>query len=201
MISRIWLPPGWPRLLLLALPLALAAAGLLAVIVYSPSPQAPAATVPPAPNPNGDQAAGADAFPAQGGLLVQVSGAVANPGLYRLAKGERVSAAVAAAGGITADADPEKLPDLAARLRDGQHVKVPSRRSPASTRTTRATAANLNSATSDELSTIPGFSVELAAAAVRYRTQYGGFVTTRELVTVLGMSESDFVQARRYVTV
>ena len=39
------------------------------------------------------------------------------------------------------------------------------------------------------------------AAAVRYRQEYGGFSSTRELVTVLGMGEADYLVARRYLTV
>ena len=60
---------------------------------------------------------------------------------------------------------------------------------------------SLNSASADELAALPGFSSELATAAVRYRTDYGGFASTRELVTVLGMSEADYLLARRYVTI
>ena len=161
--------------------------------------------MPPAPT----SAAGADgaeepgtaaALPASGGLLVSVSGAVAHPGLYRLAKGERAYAAIRAAGGVTADADPNKLPNLAARLKDGQEVKVPSRQG-AGRASGSSSRVSLNSATADELSAIPGFTADLAAAAVRYRQEYGGFSTTRELVTVLGMGEAQYLQARSYLTV
>jgi competence protein ComEA len=197
MASRIWHSLGWRRrLLLLALPVVLAGAGLLVVILFFPSPSAPAATAPPAPN---SQAA--DALPGTGGLLVEVTGAVARPGLYRVAKGERVYAAIAAAGGFTADADSDRLPALAARLRDGQQIRVPSRRTPAGGRTTRtASRVSLNSASAEELAAVPGFTAELAAAAVRYRSEYGGFRSTRELVTVLEMSEADYQLARRYLT-
>src|SRR5919202_844839 len=140
MTPRLWLVPGWRRILLLVLPVGLAAALLIATLVYSPSPSAPAATVPPAPTQKGAQDADADALPAAGGLLVEVSGAVAHPGLYRLPKGERVYAAIAAAGGYTPDADPDRLPALAGRLKDGQQIKVPTRSSRAGSRTTRASA-------------------------------------------------------------
>lgn len=199
---RLWLRPGWRRLVLLVLPVVLAAAGLVALIIYSHSPSAPAATVPPAPNarstPGGAEA---DALPAAGGLLVEVTGAVAHPGLYRVAKGERVQAAIAAAGGFTSEADPDRLPALAARLRDGQQVKVPSRRSPtAGGRAMRAGSTSLNSASAEQLAAVPGFTADLAAAVIRYRTEYGGFASTRELVTVLGMSAADYQVARRYLT-
>jgi competence protein ComEA len=138
--------------------------------------------------------------------MVSVSGAVAHPGLYRLAKGERVYAAIAAAGGMTDDADRNRTPNLAARLRDGQEVKVPIRgsaggRASSSSAGSRLAGVSLNHATADELAAVPGFTSDLAAAAVRYRQQYGGFSTTRELVTVLGMGEADYLTARRYLTV
>ena len=201
MTPRPWLAPGWQRLLLIVLPNGLAAVDLVATLVFSPSPSAPAATAPPAPTQQGGQDPEADALPGTGGLLVEVTGAVARPGLYRLPKGERVSAAIAAAGGYTADADPDRLPALAGRLKDGQQIKVPARSSRGGSGSTRSTAVSLNSASADELAALPGFSSELATAAVRYRTDYGGFASTRELVTVLGMSEADYLLARRYVTI
>jgi competence protein ComEA len=211
MASRIWFLPGWWRLVLLALPLVIAAGVLAAVLAFPPSPQAPAARVPPRgpgvpPAPSGGAAdtAATDALPASGGLLVSVTGAVTNPGLYRVTKGERASAAIAAAGGLTGDADPDRLPNLAARLKDGQEIKVPTRTGPAR-RGTGTTSANsrvsLNSSTADELAAVPGFTADLAAAAIRYRQDYGGFSSTRELVTVLGMGEADYLVARRYLTV
>jgi competence protein ComEA len=201
MASRIWFLPGWWRLVLLALPLVISAGVLAAVFAFPPSPQAPAARVPPAPSGGAADAAAADALPAAGGLLVSVTGAVANPGLYRIAKGERASAAIAAAGGLTADADPNRMPNLAARLKDGQEVKVPTRTAPARGGSTRTTRVSLNAATTDELAAVPGFTTDLAAAAIRYRQDYGGFSSTRELVTVLGMGEADYLVARSYLTV
>ena len=203
MFSRIWLVPGWRRVLLIALPPALAAVVLVAVFVFPPSPQAPVASVPPAPSPGVDAAPSqADALPPPGGLLVSVSGAVAHPGLYRVAKGERVYAAIAAAGGLSAEADRNRLPNLAARLHDGQEVKVPGRGASATRNaSSRPTAVSLNHATTDELAAVPGFTADLAAAAIRYRQEYGGFSSTRELVSVLGMGESDYLLARKYLTV
>jgi competence protein ComEA len=160
--------------------------------------------VPPPPSVGAADTAATDPLPASGGLLVSVTGAVTNPGLYRVTKGERASAAIAAAGGLTGDADPDRLPNLAARLKDGQEIKVPTRTAPAR-RGTGTTSGNsrvsLNSATTDELAAVPGFTADLAAAAIRYRQDYGGFSSTRELVTVLGMGEADYLVARRYLTV
>jgi competence protein ComEA len=136
-------------------------------------------------------------LPAPPGLLVYVSGAVENPGLYRLPRGDRVYDAITAAGGLSIDADRARLPNIAGRLKDGEQVKVPFAKTTSGTVVTRT---NLNSATLEELELVPGFTPGFAAEVIDYRTNYGGFQNTRELVDILGMSEADYVIARRYVT-
>jgi len=192
----------------LALAPALLAAILLGAFVYAAPSSRP--TGPPAPP------AGGNALPARGnaqagtslppptGLLVDVTGAVAHPGVYRVAAGERASVAIADAGGLTADADPTRLPDMAARLKDGQQIRVPSRTtSPrsSSSGTTRVAAVSLNTASPEQLATVPGFTPDLVAAIIQYRTEFGGFDTTKELVDILQMSAGDYQVARKYVTV
>ena len=51
------------------------------------------------------------------------------------------------------------------------------------------------------LANVPGFTADLAAEAVRYRQDYGGFTNTKQLVDVLGMSQADYSVARRYLRV
>jgi competence ComEA-like helix-hairpin-helix protein len=60
---------------------------------------------------------------------------------------------------------------------------------------------SLNDATAEELAAIPGFTPSLVAAVISYRTEYGGFSSTRELVDVLQMGETEYILARRYVSV
>src|SRR5438309_6484288 len=140
------LEPGRTKLLLISLPPVLAAAIVAAALLYFPRPAGPTAALqqPPPAQPLAN-------LPATGGLLVEVSGAVAHPGLYRLQKGQRVDAAVAAAGGLTAQADSGHLPDMAKRLTDGMQVSVPGFGLPGSTSTSSRTARiDLNAATADE---------------------------------------------------
>ena len=187
---RLRFVPGWQRLVLLVAPLALAAAGVAGAFAYS-SAHAPSVPVaPPAADP-------ALAVPAQPGLLVYVSGAVQNPGLYRLPRGDRVFDAIAAAGGLAADADMSKLPNFAGRLKDGEQVRVAFAKTTSGTVVART---NLNTATLEELETVPGFTVAFAQECIDYRTNFGGFQNTRELVDILGMSEADYVIVRRYLT-
>jgi competence protein ComEA len=205
LLARVLLAPRRRVLVALAVPPALLTAVLVGLLVYG-APSGPSARPPASPaGAGGAEGVGAgSSLPAPAGLLVDVSGAVAHPGVYRVAKGERASAAIAAAGGLTPDADPDRLPNLAARLQDGAQVKVPSL-TPAARSSTgtavRAAAVSLNTATSEQLAAVPGFTPELAAAVIEYRTEYGGFASTRELVDVLLMSEADYQLARRYVTI
>jgi competence protein ComEA len=183
------LVPGWSRLaLLLALPLV----GVVALAVFLLA----LAAAPPAPLP---VAAAAPALPVPAGLLVHVSGAVLQPGLYRLQRGDRVYAAIAAAGGLAAAADPARLPDLAGRLRDGEQVKVPFLKGTGAGGVVAA-KVGVNSATADELATVPGFTPALAQAVVAYRDQYGPLTSLTELTTALGMSKFDFALAKKALT-
>jgi len=175
----------------LAVPLALALGGVAAVYLYSSSANG---NTPPAQAPRPITAVD---VPPPAGLLIDVSGAVENPGLYRLPRGDRVYDAIAAAGGLSPDADRSKLPNLAGRLKDGEQVKVAYAKTTSGTVVTRT---NLNTATLDELEGVPGFTEAFAQECIDYRTNFGGFQNTRELVDILGMSEADYVIARRYLT-
>ncbi len=182
--------PGWKHILLFAAPLALSAGALAGAYLYATSAS-------PAPDPNTNLGDGAIEVPPPAGLLVHVVGAVANPGLYRLPRGGRVYDAIAAAGGLSPDAGLSQLPNLAGRLKDGEQVKVAFARTTSGTVITRT---NLNTATLDELEVLPGFSTAFAQEVIDYRTNFGGFQNTRELVDILGMSEAEYVIARRFLT-
>jgi competence protein ComEA len=178
--------PGWKRLLLIAAPVAVALGLTIAAYLYSTAMSA----APPALDPALD-------VPSAPGLLVHVVGAVESPGLYRLPRGDRVFDAIAAAGGLSPDADLARLPDFAGRLKDGEQIKVAFAKSTSGTVIVRV---NLNQATLEELVTIPGFTQAFAEECIDYRTNFGGFQNTRELVDILGMSEAEYVVARRYMT-
>ena len=190
MRNTIRLIPGGRRVLLFVLPVVLGAGALTATYVYAQSNR-PASTVQLPVIQNLD-------LPPPSGLLVDVIGAVNRPGLYRMKRGDRVYDAIAAAGGLTDQADPTRLPNLAGRLRDGEQIKVPFARSTAGS--VVITRTNLNTATVDELEVLPGFTPAFAQEVIDYRTNFGGFQNIRELVEVLGLSEADFVIVRRYIT-
>jgi len=188
---RLLLAPGWPRLLVILCPPLLAGCILVGLVLFGDrlAPPPPAPVVKPA---------AAIALPPAPGLLVHVVGAVAHPGLYRLNRGDRVYSAISAAGGLTADADPAKLPDLAGRLKDGEQVKVPARGAGAASRS--STKVSLSAASAEQLAALPGFSPDLVDAVLQYRADFGGFKTTKELVTALGMSQADYDAVKKQLS-
>jgi competence protein ComEA len=190
MRNHVSFVPGWKLLLALGLPLLLGVGAVAGAYLYS------SAAVKPQPV----QAAAAPAnvdVPAPAGLLVHVLGAVEHPGLYRMKRGDRVYDAIAAAGGLSVEADITRLPNLAGRLKDGEQVKVAFAKG--SSGGAVVTRVNLNTATLEELEVVPGFTSAFAQEVIDYRTNFGGFQNTRELVEILGMSEAEFVIARRYL--
>lgn len=188
---RLLLAPGWARVVLMICPPLLAGCILTGLALFGDRLAPP----PPAPVV---KAAGAVALPPAPGLLVHVVGAVAHPGLYRLNRGDRVYAALAAAGGPTADADPARLPDLAGRLKDGEQVKVPARGSGSAARS--STRVSLSAASTEQLAALPGFTPDLVAAVLEYRADFGGFKSTRELVTALGMSQAGYDAVKKQLS-
>jgi competence protein ComEA len=182
--------PGWKHLMLLAAPIALGLSALAGASLYASTASTPI-------NPQSIPATTANDIPPASGLLVHVAGAVAKPGIYRLPRGDRVYDAIAAAGGLTAAADLKHLPNMAGRLRDGEQIKVAFARGTSGTVVART---NLNTASLEELEALPGFSEAFAYEVIDYRINFGGFQNTRELVDFLGMSEAEYVIARRYLT-
>jgi competence protein ComEA len=190
MRNHVSFVPGWKLLLALGLPLLLGVGAVAGAYMYS------SAAIKPQPV----QAAAAPAnvdVPAPAGLLVHVLGAVEHPGLYRMKRGDRVYDAIAAAGGLSVEADITRLPNLAGRLKDGEQVKVAFAKG--SSGGAVVTRVNLNTATLEELEVVPGFTSAFAQEVIDYRVNFGGFQNTRELVEILGISEAEFVIARRYL--
>lgn len=134
-----------------------------------------------------------------GDVVVDVTGAVARPGVYRLPAGSRVTDAVGRAGGATAAALLEAI-NLAARLADGQQVVVP-KKGPAGAALATAGAAedgpiSLGTASAEQLDTIDGIGPVTAQKIVEYRDQQGGLASVDQLDQVSGIGPATMQSLR-----
>lgn len=174
-------------------------------------------------------AAGGDGVPtsAAAPVVVQAAGAVVVPGVYRLAPGSRVDDLVRRAGGLTPDADVDRV-NLAALVGDGERVWVPRRGEDAvppvvagtgtgvvaggghpggSTGTgtdgtpSTASPVDLNTATAEQLDELPGVGPATAAAILAYRDANGPFRSVEDLLEVRGIGDAKLDQLRSLVRV
>ena len=163
----------------------------------------PAAPLPPPPG-LGTSAAGTP----HARVVVDVAGAVRQPGLYRLEQGARIADAIARAGGATPKADLAQV-NLAAPLADGEQVVVPKRGLPGSAPAggggsagaggTPAAPVQLSSATLEQLDTLPGVGPATAQKILDYRTKHGAFSSVDELDAVPGIGPKRLEQLRDLV--
>ncbi|MFH8218481.1 helix-hairpin-helix domain-containing protein [Streptomyces sp. NPDC018057] len=144
-------------------------------------------------------------------IMVDVSGKVRHPGVHRLPAGSRVTDALRAAGGARPGTDLDGL-NRARFLVDGEQLVVggPPPAPGAGTAAGAGTApgaagapagpVSLNTATADQLETLPGVGPVLAQHIVDYRTRHGGFRSVQELRQVTGIGDRRFADLRGLVT-
>ena len=144
-----------------------------------------------------------------GGIVLDVSGAVARPGVYRLHGAARVVDAIERAGGAAPEADLAAL-NLAARIHDGDRLVVPTRpdgpqsAEKAPSAGSFARRISLNQATREELESLPGIGPVYAQRIVAYREKKlreggGGFQSADELLNVPGIGPKRFAAVRHLV--
>jgi competence protein ComEA len=138
-------------------------------------------------------------------VTVHLTGAVTSPGVYTLPDGGRLQDAVSAAGGLAKEADQERV-NLATRLRDGEQYHIPRLgaapdQTPGLVAPPASTLVNLNTASAEQLATLPGIGATRAQAIVAYRQQQGPFQRVEDLLAVSGIGPSTLERLRSLVTV
>ena len=164
-------------------------------------------------------------------VRIHVAGAVVHPGVYTVTSSARVVDVVNAAGGATSRADLERInlaqtiidtEQVFVPFRSSRTTKItvvprlrPSRTTisvsastvPGAlpivgvTTTTAAPLINLNSATSDQLDTLPGVGPSTAKAIISHRNRKGPFGKVEDLLNVPGIGPSKVAALRDQVTV
>jgi competence protein ComEA len=163
----------------------------------------PAAPLPPSPG----LGASATGVP-HARVVVDVVGAVRQPGLYRLEQGSRIADAVARAGGATPKAQLAQV-NLAAPLADGEQVVIPKRGVPGAAPTGAdgspagagigTAPIQLSTATLEQLDSLPGVGPATAQKILDYRTKHGAFSSVEELDAVPGIGPKRLDQLRDLV--
>lgn len=140
-------------------------------------------------------------------ICIHVTGCVANPGVYQLAKGSRVYEAIVLAGGFSENADKEFL-NQAAELSDGQKLHVYSIEESATasqyisssvTQQEDNQLVNINTASKEQLMTLPGIGESRAESIIAYREENGGFKTIEDIMKVSGIKDAAFSKIKNYI--
>ena len=201
-------PPVTPGRVAAAAGAAVVAVVVAVFILRGPAPP-PELSLPLVGGP-GDPGVTSTTTTAPGQVLVHAAGAVHAPGIYRLDADARVADLVAAAGGASADAELDRL-NLAATIADGQQVYVPraGETVPAVVGATGEGGAasggdglvDVNTASADELDTLPGVGPATAQAILDERERRGSFSSVEELLEVRGIGEAKLEALRDLVRV
>lgn len=144
-------------------------------------------------------------------IMIQISGEVAHPGIYEIEENTRLQDALERAGGALPSADLEKV-NLVAKVKDGKRYNIPERSESQSRikKTKKASQKreskevkfpiNVNFATEDELTQIPGIGHVSAKAIIDERMRVGHFSSLHDLLKIKGIGPATLKKIAPYVT-
>lgn len=142
-------------------------------------------------------------------IAVHVSGAVAAPGVYELEEGARVADAVELAGGFLEGAAENAL-NLARVLNDGEQVVVPTAEEHAAQQSAAEASGgaagvggkvNINTASVEQLDTLPGVGESTAQKIIADREANGPFSSPEDLKRVSGIGDKKYAELADLITV
>lgn len=149
-------------------------------------------------------------------IVVDIKGAVANPGVYHVTEGQIVNDVINLAGGLQAEADTSNL-NLSKKVTDEmvitvytkeevkdlekQDAIVESDKQEEEKNDETSGLVNLNTATLEELETLPGIGESKAKSIIEYRKNCGKFTKKEDLLNIKGIGDSVFAKLKDYITV
>ncbi len=139
-------------------------------------------------------------------IKVYVTGLVKSPGVYTMREGDRVDDAIKLAGGALDGADLSNV-NLAEKVKDEQMIKVPKigENDVSNDKSSGSNAANgkinINTATKEELDTLPGIGEVTAQRIIDFREQHGNFQKIEDIMNVSRIGPKLFEQIKDKITV
>lgn len=136
-------------------------------------------------------------------IVVDVKGAVVQPGIYQLSADARVYQAIQAAGGLLKHADQQRI-NLAEKCKDEMVIYVPAKGEmpplEMGTLSAEGDKINVNTASASELETLDGIGPSKAEAIVKYRETHGPFQSADQLTKVPGIGSKTVDKLKDQIT-
>ncbi len=146
-------------------------------------------------------------------VIVDIKGAVVNPGVYRVSKNAIIQDVITLAGGKTKEADTSNL-NLSKKvsnemvitvfttseIKKQEFTKEPIK-DDTTTNPTASTKVSLNHASLEELTTLPGIGEAKAKIIIEYREKCGEFTSKEELKNIKGIGEKVYEKLESYITI
>lgn len=150
-------------------------------------------------------------------IVIHITGAICNEGIYELEENSRIADAVKMAGGLKEDADLKQI-NLAYVLEDGIKINIPSKNESTneasnntenyitkenlnSSNNAKTSKVNINSATQTELETLPGIGPSTALKIINYRKEKGKFNKIEDIKNVNGIGENKFNKIKEFIKI
>ena len=140
-------------------------------------------------------------------IIVHIDGCVVNPGIVKIEEGARIFEAVEKAGGLTSEADTSKI-NLALIVEDGIKIHIPSYTENKGDENMENNIENnntnekinINTASQQELDTLPGIGDSTAQKIINYRKENGKFNNIEDIKNVKGIGQSKYDEIKDLIT-
>lgn len=128
-------------------------------------------------------------------IEVHIDGRIKNPGVYKIKNGTRLQDLIEEAGGLLDDANTSNL-NLARKLKDEEKIVI---KSYLDNNDDEDAKININTATKDMLTSIPGVGSKMADKIIKYRQEHP-FNSVDELLNITGIGKKKFEEIKLYIT-